>query len=252
MLKILLSNDDGFDAIGINILYEELNKIAEVCVIAPEINQSGAGSSITTKRPLKAESYGKNCFKVNGTPADCVFLGLKELCPFIPDLVVTGINEGANMAEDLLYSGTVGAAFEGMETSLPCLAISACHKQVHGIDIEPNFKTAALVAIDILQNISSQKINPQITLNINVPNLEYSELKGIAESKLGSWGIRNPPHVEIKSNGKTRYWVSHRSGHPQNDEDTDIMTVERGVVSVTPIKPNFLYTEKRILDSWLN
>jgi len=124
-MKIMLCNDDGINAEGINVLHNQLIKEHEVCVIAPEKEMSGAGSSITTKRPLFPIKIKENFIAINGTPVDCVHLGLNQLCPFEPDLLLSGINYGANMAEDLLYSGTVGAAMEGREFSIPSIAISA-------------------------------------------------------------------------------------------------------------------------------
>ena len=251
MLKILLSNDDGVEAKGLQLLYNELQLFAEVFVVSPEINQSGAGSSITTKRPLKSKKVKDNFLSINGSPADCVFLGLNNLCPFKPDLVVSGVNAGSNMGEDLLYSGTIGAALEGRSTPMPCIAVSAAYKQKDGKDIEPNFRTAVEVTKKLIQNITSLDINPSITLNVNVPHLEYAELSGIVQSEIGSWGPRNPPHIEIQANGEKKYWISHRSKHPINADNSDIKTLLRGMVSVTPLIPNFLSSNANNLSSWL-
>ena len=140
-MKIMLCNDDGIHAEGINVLHEQLIKEHEVFVIAPEKEMSGAGSSITTKRPLFPIKIKENFIAINGTPVDCVHLGLNQLCPFEPDLLLSGINYGANMAEDLLYSGTVGAAMEGREFSIPSIAISAAAFLQPGSEgkSQPNF-----------------------------------------------------------------------------------------------------------------
>ena len=151
-MKIMLSNDDGIEAEGLNTLYEGLKDIADIFVIAPQKEMSGSGSSITTKRPLKTEEIRKNFIAVNGTPVDCVHLGLHQLCPFKPDILLSGINFGANMAEDLLYSGTVGAAMEGRELSIPSMAISAAAFQQPGSNkkYEPNFLSAAQITRDMI------------------------------------------------------------------------------------------------------
>jgi len=251
MLKILLSNDDGINAKGLRVLYEELRDIAKVFVIAPENNQSGAGCSITTKRPLKAKPIEDNFIAINGTPADCVYLGLNSLCPFKPDLVISGINSGVNVAEDLLYSGTVGAALEGRYTRFPSISVSVEYPHNKIKEMEPNYRTASLVVRKLIQNISTLDIDSSITLNVNVPNLEYKDLKGVLMSKIGTWGNRNPPEIEIQANGDKRYWISPRKSHPLNLNDTDISILEKDMVSVTPLSVNFLSGESGRLNSWL-
>ena len=150
-MKIMLCNDDGIHAEGINVLHGLLVKQHEVFVIAPEEEKSGAGSSITTKKPLIPSKIKENFIAINGTPVDCVHLGLHQLCPFKPDLLLSGINFGANMAEDLLYSGTVGAAMEAREFSIPSIAISSAafiQPSSEGKS-QPNFLTAARIALDL-------------------------------------------------------------------------------------------------------
>ena len=254
-MKIMISNDDGVESQGINILYEYLSENYEVFVIAPEKEMSGSGSSITTKRPLVPRRVKENFIAVNGTPVDCVHLGLHELCPFKPDLLITGINFGANMAEDLLYSGTVGAAMEGREMSIPSIAVSAAGFMQPGSNkkTKPNFISAAKVIVSLIKKFHQLNINSQIILNVNVPNLPYKEIKGISVTKLGSWGNRNPPIKEKLTNGKHQFWISHRSKIPENLKVTDISTLSRGAVSITPIGPNFLvedYSDQLI--SWVN
>tara|TARA_Y100000590_G_scaffold77704_2_gene86142 strand:+ start:6036 stop:6806 length:771 start_codon:yes stop_codon:yes gene_type:complete len=253
-MKILLSNDDGIDAEGINQLYSELKNQYEVFVVAPEKEMSGAGSSITTKRPLKTSSIKKNFVSVNGTPADCVHLALHEICPFKPDLLLSGINYGANMAEDLLYSGTVGAALEGREFGMPSIAISAAAFNQPGAEgrIRPNFLSAAKISCDVVKKLSQLKIDSQLTLNINVPNLNYEEITKFKLTRPGTWGKRNPPNKEITDSGKERFWITHRSKVPENKEDTDIAALARGEVSISSIGPVFLIEEfQSELKSWV-
>ena len=245
-MKIMLSNDDGIKAEGLNILYESLGEVAEIFVIAPDKEMSGAGSSITTKRPLKPTEIKKNFVAVNGTPVDCVHLGLHQLCPFKPDLLISGINFGANMAEDLLYSGTVGAAMEGRDLSIPSIAVSAAvftMETLHGASFEknkPNFSSAAQITKEIIMIFDELKVNSQVILNLNVPNLPYDEIKKIEVTTLGSWGVRNPPRREVLPSGKEQFWISRINNIPQNHRRTDIEAITRGSVSVTPIGPKFL------------
>ena len=254
MLKILISNDDGVDAPGINCLYEHLKEIAEVFVVAPEINQSGAGSSITTIRTMKVKDVKLNFKSLNGRPADCVHMGIHELCPWKPDLVISGINLGANMGEDLLYSGTVGAALEASELLLPSIAISSAAFGQPGSkgEQEPNFETAGLVAQHLILHIDSLILNPGIILNVNVPNVPFTKNLKVVKTRVGTWGARNPPNKIENSKGQVEYWTSHRDKYPSNDIDSDIATLERNEVSITPISADFLNGDSsNSLHNWL-
>ncbi|MFL2706209.1 MAG: 5'/3'-nucleotidase SurE [Gammaproteobacteria bacterium] len=253
-MKILLSNDDGIYAEGINTLYSFLKEEHEVFVIAPDQERSGAGSSITTKKPLKIKKIKENFISVTGTPVDCVHLGIHEICPFKPDLLISGINYGANMAEDLLYSGTVGAAMEGREMSIPSMAVSAAAFKQPGSSKknEPNFESASKVTLILIRKLQILDIDPKVTLNLNIPNSKFKDIKEIALTTLGSWGLRNPPYIEETASGKKKYWISHRSSVPENRENSDIGALSRGVVSLSPIGPNFLVkTESEKISSWL-
>ena len=251
----MLCNDDGIHAEGINVLHSLLVKQHEVFVIAPEEEKSGAGSSITTKKPLIPNQIKENFIAINGTPVDCVHLGLHQLCPFKPDVLLSGINFGANMAEDLLYSGTVGAAMEGREFSIPSIAISAAafiQPSSQGKS-QPNFLTAARIALDIVERLPEIKIDSQITLNVNVPNLNYEEINKINLTYPGTWGKRNPPHKETSNSGKDKFWITHRNKIPENEENSDIATLNRGEVSISPIGPRFLVNDyDQSLKEWIN
>ena len=251
----MLCNDDGIHAEGINVLHDLLVKKHEVFVIAPEEEKSGAGSSITTKKPLIPNKIKENFIAINGTPVDCVHLGLHQLCPFKPDLLLSGINFGANMAEDLLYSGTVGAAMEGREFSIPSIAISAAafiQPSSQGKS-QPNFLTAARIALDIVERLPEIRIDSQITLNVNVPNLSYEEINKINLTYPGTWGKRNPPHKETLNSGKDQFWITHRNKIPENEENSDIATLNRGEVSISPIGPRFLVNDyDQSLKEWIN
>ena len=251
----MLCNDDGIHAEGINVLHSLLVKQHEVFVIAPEEEKSGAGSSITTKKPLIPNQIKENFIAINGTPVDCVHLGLHQLCPFKPDLLLSGINFGANMAEDLLYSGTVGAAMEGREFSIPSIAISSAafiQPSSEGKS-QPNFLTAARIALDIVERLPEITIDSQITLNVNVPNLNYEEINKINLTYPGTWGKRNPPHKETSNSGEDQFWITHRNKIPENEENSDIATLSRGEVSISPIGPRFLVNDyDQSLTEWIN
>ena len=251
----MLCNDDGIHAEGINVLHSLLVKQHEVFVIAPEEEKSGAGSSITTKKPLIPNQIKENFIAINGTPVDCVHLGLHQLCPFKPDVLFSGINFGANMAEDLLYSGTVGAAMEGREFSIPSIAISAAafiQPSSQGKS-QPNFLTAARIALDIVERLPEIRIDSQITLNVNVPNLNYEEINKINLTYPGTWGKRNPPHKETSNSGEDQFWITHRNKIPENEENSDIATLSRGEVSISPIGPRFLVNDyDQSLKEWIN
>ena len=251
----MLCNDDGIHAEGINVLHSLLVKQHEVFVIAPEEEKSGAGSSITTKKPLIPNQIKENFIAINGTPVDCVHLGLHQLCPFKPDVLLSGINFGANMAEDLLYSGTVGAAMEGREFSIPSIAISAAafiQPSSQGKS-QPNFLTAARIALDIVERLPEIRIDSQITLNVNVPNLNYEEINKINLTYPGTWGKRNPPHKETSNSGEDQFWITHRNKIPENEENSDIATLNRGEVSISPIGPRFLVNDyDQSLKEWIN
>ena len=251
----MLCNDDGIHAEGINVLHSLLVKQHEVFVIAPEEEKSGAGSSITTKKPLIPNQIKENFIAINGTPVDCVHLGLHQLCPFKPDVLLSGINFGANMAEDLLYSGTVGAAMEGREFSIPSIAISSAafiQPSSEGKS-QPNFLTAARIALDIVERLPEIRIDSQITLNVNVPNLNYEEINKINLTYPGTWGKRNPPHKETSNSGEDQFWITHRNKIPENEENSDIATLSRGEVSISPIGPRFLINDyDQSLKEWIN
>ena len=167
---------------------------------------------------------------------------------------MSGINFGANLAEDLSYSGTVGAALEARGLAFPSIAISAAAFKQPGSekDIQPNFLTAGLVAKDLIQNIESINVDASTTLNVNVPNINYLELREILVTKLGSWGPRNPPIKDFTSNGEDQFWITHRDKIPLNDENSDISALSNGSVSITPIYPNFSMDKiNPNLSSWL-
>jgi 5'-nucleotidase len=183
-MKILVSNDDGYLATGINALIDALEPIADVTVVAPDRNRSAASNSLTLARPLRVSEYAQKRYKVDGTPSDCVHLAVTGLLDEEPDLVVSGINHGANLGDDTIYSGTVAAAMEGRFLGLPTIAVSLVGKTLVGAQLT-HFETAARVAVELVQKIERAGLPPDTVLNVNVPDLPYEDLQGIRATRLG-------------------------------------------------------------------
>ncbi len=229
-MKILVSNDDGYLATGIIVLAEALAKIADVVVVAPDRNRSAASNSLTLKNPLRVSEVSENRFKVDGTPSDCVYLALTGLLDEEPDLVVSGINHGANLGDDTIYSGTVAAAMEGRFLGLPTIAVSLV-----GMQLE-HFETAAAVAAELVQKIEKAPLAADTVLNLNVPNLPLEELKGIKATRLG---FRHKSEQLLKDTdpyGRPIYWVGPAGEGQDAGEGTDFHAIEHGFASVTPLK----------------
>ena len=177
-MKILVSNDDGYLATGINVLTNALAEIADVIVVAPDRNRSAASNSLTLNDPLRVSKVAKNRYKVNGTPSDCVHLALTGFLEEEPDLVVSGINHGANLGDDVIYSGTVAAAMEGRFLGLPTIAVSLVgHK---------HFDTAARVATELVQRLEKDPLPKEFIFNVNVPDVPYEEMAGILKTSVGA------------------------------------------------------------------
>ncbi len=246
-MKILVSNDDGYLATGINVLAESLRKIADVVVVAPDRNRSAASNSLTLSSPLRVSKVGENSFAVNGTPSDCVHLALTGLLDYEPDLVVSGINHGANLGDDVIYSGTVAAAMEGRFLGLPTIAVSLVgHRLEH-------FDTAARVASEMVQKLSSASLSSDVILNVNVPNKPFEELRGLRAARLG---FRHKAEPVVKSedpHGRTIYWVGPAGPGQDNGEGTDFHAIENGWASVTPLKVDLTrHDTLSQLESWLD
>ncbi|MEY2928948.1 MAG: broad specificity 5(3)-nucleotidase and polyphosphatase, partial [Pseudomonadota bacterium] len=178
-MNILLSNDDGYDAPGIKVLASYLKKIAHVTIVAPDRNRSGASNSLSLDRPLKVTEVEKDYYHINGTPTDCVHLALTGLLDKMPDMVISGINNGANMGDDTIYSGTVAAAMEGYLLDIPSFAISMSqHEATH-------FETAASITVDLILHYQQNKPRDAMLLNINVPDIPLEKIQGIHITRLG-------------------------------------------------------------------
>lgn len=229
-MHILISNDDGYLAQGINALAAALQPHADVSVVAPDKNRSAASNSLTLDMPLRATPCDNGFVRVDGTPTDCVHLAITGLLEREPDMVFAGINHGANLGDDVLYSGTVAAATEGRFLGLPAVAISL-------VGSDPrHFDTAAQVAVVLLKKIRNHPLPDDTLLNVNVPDLPFERLKGFQSTRLGQ---RHKAEAVIRSSdprGQTIYWV----GPPGSEQDagpgTDFDAIRNGYVSVTPLQ----------------
>lgn len=245
-MKILVSNDDGYMATGINVLAEALEQIADVVVVAPDRNRSAASNSLTLESPLRVKRVGENRYSVNGTPSDCVHLALTGLLDHEPDLVVSGINHGANLGDDVIYSGTVAAAMEGRFLGLPTVAVSLVGHQLK------HFDAAARVASEMVRQIGESMLSSDVILNVNVPNLPYEELNGIRSVRLG-FRHKSEPVVKSKDpHGRTIFWVGPAGRGQDAGPGTDFHAIEEGAVSVTPLRVDLTrHDSLPQLEEWL-
>ena len=227
-MKILISNDDGYQAAGIKTLIDELKIIADLIVIAPDRNRSGSSSSLTLDKAVKVTKVDKNVYYIDGTPTDCVHIALTGLINFIPDLVVSGINHGPNMGDDTIYSGTVAAAMEGYLLNIPSFAVSM------GNDNPKNFTTAAKVTVDLIKLYNKKKIATTL-LNINVPDVPYNDLKGIEITRLGKRHAAEPAIKGESRNKETFFWIGAAGEPNDGGPGTDFNAVKNKIVSITPI-----------------
>ncbi len=229
-MRILLSNDDGYLAPGLAQLAASLADLGELSVVAPESNCSGASNSLTLDRPLRLHTAGNGFRYVNGTPSDCVHLAVTGMFAEQPDMVVSGINFGANMGDDTIYSGTVAAATEGYLLGVPSIAISlASFAGEH-------FDTAGRVARELVQRFSAQPFSAPILLNVNVPDVPYEQLRGIQVTRLGRRHKAEPAVKSVSPRGDTLYWVGAAGPAADAGEGTDFYAVQHGWVSVTPLQ----------------
>jgi 5'-nucleotidase len=229
-MHILLSNDDGYFAPGLAALAETLSAFARITVVAPERDRSGASNSLTLDRPLSVRRAQNGFFYVNGTPTDCVHLAVTGLLDEMPDIVISGVNHGANMGDDTIYSGTVAAATEGFLLGIPSLAVSLV---ATGGD---NFKTAARVAAELAQRLHDSPLDQPVLINVNVPDVVYEKLAGLQVTRLGK---RHKAEAVVKANtprGETVYWVGAAGAAADAGEGTDFHATARGAVSLTPLQ----------------
>lgn len=231
-MKILISNDDGYQAAGIVALYEALIDVAEVEVIAPEQNNSAKSNALTLHSPLSVHRAANGFRYVNGTPADCVHIALSGLLDYRPDLVVSGINNGANMGDDTIYSGTVGAAMEGFLFGIPAIAFSQVERDwIH-------LESAAHKARDMVLALQSQHLitpTPWL-LNVNIPNLPYEEIGAMKLCRLGRRHAAEKVIMQQSPRGETMYWIGAAGPVKDDAEGTDFHATAQGHMAMTPLK----------------
>ena len=245
-MHILLSNDDGYFAPGLAILAETLAPFAKVTVVAPERDRSGASNSLTLDRPLTVRRASNGFFYVNGTPTDCVHLAVTGLLDELPDIVISGVNDGANMGDDTIYSGTVAAATEGFLLGIPSLAVSLV---AGGGD---HFVTAARVAADMVQRFARTPLGQSALFNINVPDVPYEKLRGLEITRLGRRHKAEPVVKSITPRGEQVYWVGAAGSAQDAGEGTDFNAVARTSVSVTPLQVDLTqFSQLPMLRNWL-
>ena len=235
-MKILLSNDDGYRAEGLAALGLALEPLGAITIVAPDRNRSGASNSLTLEVPVRATRYDKDAFYVNGTPTDCVHLAVSGLFDFEHDIVVSGVNDGANLGDDTLYSGTVAAAIEGRFLGLPAIAVSLCLTS----DSPRNFASAAQVAAQLVRRMARDPLQGSeegpVILNVNVPDLPEGQLRGIKVTRLGS-RHRSKPIVNAKDpRGRDVYWVGNAGAGQDAGPGTDFHAVAQGYASITPLQ----------------
>jgi 5'-nucleotidase len=243
-MRILISNDDGYKADGIIQLAKSLSEIAEVIVVAPSENKSAASSSLTIGKPLKPIQIEKNVYAIDATPSDCVHLAL---CGFIKesiDLVVTGINFGANLGDDVIYSGTVAGAIEGRFLGLPSIAMSLASWECK------HFDTAGEIAKLLVAQINKAPLANNTIINVNVPDIPMTEIKGIKSTRLGNRHKSEPSIQDLKN--PSLYWIGENGKEADNGEGTDFHAVSNNFVSVTPLQIDLTkYPELKQVSEWL-
>ena len=245
-MRILLSNDDGYFAPGLEILAAVLTTIADVTVVAPERDRSGASNSLTLDRPLSLRRAASGFYYVNGTPTDCVHLAVTGMLDHLPDMVVSGINLGANMGDDTIYSGTVAAATEGYLLGVPALAISLASKTGQ------HFETAARVAKELVERFQHGEFGQPLLLNVNVPDVPYASLKGLQVTRLGKRHKAEPVVRQQTPRNDTVYWVGAAGAAQDAGEGTDFHAVAHHYTSLTPLQMDLTHTAQiAALSRWI-
>jgi 5'-nucleotidase len=229
LVKILLSNDDGYQSEGLSTLALALSDLAELTIVAPDRNQSGASHSLTLETPLRVARTREGIYYVNGTPTDCVHLAITGLLDHEPDMVIAGINHGPNLGDDVLYSGTVAAAVEGRFLGLPAIAVSLAGQTPR------HFDTAGQAIRTLVQRLQDEPLAPDAVLNVNVPDVPFNELCGFEATRLG-YRHRSEPVVETTDpKGRPVFWVGAAGAGQDAGPGTDFHAIEQKRVSVTPL-----------------
>jgi len=245
-MRILISNDDGYFAPGLICLAEHLSKVADVVVVAPERDRSGASNSLTLDRPLKLRQAANGFYYVNGTPTDCVHMAVTGMLDHQPDMVVSGINAGANMGDDTIYSGTVAAAMEGFLLGIPSIAVSLVSKDF------AHYETAAKVAVELVQRFAKKKHSHPWLLNVNVPDVAHDQLQGISVTRLGKRHKAEPVVKATNPSGEVVYWVGPAGKAQDAGVGTDFHALAQQHVSLTPLQIDLTqYSQLDAVRDWM-
>jgi 5'-nucleotidase len=246
-MRILVSNDDGYSAAGIEALAQALGPHAEVTVVAPEVNHSGASNSLTLNRPLSVRQAKNGFWVINGTPSDCVHIALTGLLDFRPDLVVSGINNGANMGDDTIYSGTVAAAVEGHLFGIPAMAFSLTEKGW------PHIEDAAQWCRDLVLRFMQEPLSSNMLLNVNLPPLPAAQVQGMVTTRLGKRHASQPVIPAKNPQNETVYWIGAVGLAQDESEGTDFHAVANGKISVTPLRLDLTHDQQlQRVSTWLS
>lgn len=245
-MRILLSNDDGYFAPGLQALADALTGLGEIVVVAPEQNRSGASNSLTLDRPLFLKKAANGFHFVNGTPTDCVHLAITGMLDYLPDIIVSGINNGANMGDDTIYSGTVAAATEGYLLGIPSVAVSLTSFDGN------HFDTAGRVVRELVERFIQQPFSEPVLLNVNVPDIPYEQLKGSEVTRLGRRHKAESVVKMLSPRNETVYWVGAAGAAADAGPGTDFNAIERGYVSITPLQIDLTHTaQMSVVQRWM-
>jgi 5'-nucleotidase len=246
-VRILLSNDDGYQSKGLRTLAEHLADVAEVIVVAPDRNRSGASNSLTLETPLRVEQVDRNVYYVNGTPTDCVHVAISALLDREPDMLISGINHGANLGDDVLYSGTVAAAMEGRFHGIPAIAVSLV------LEEGGHFATAASFVRRLVQRTHEEPLPADAILNVNVPDLPAESLKGIRTTRLGFRHKSEPVVKALDPKNRPIYWIGPAGAGQDAGPGTDFDAIASGCVSVSPLKVDLTaHTALETVKGWFD
>jgi 5'-nucleotidase len=230
-MRVLVSNDDGVDAPGIHVLARHLATVGEVIVVAPDRDRSGASNSLTLDQPIRVTRLDDNRYRVAGTPTDCVHLALSGLLDVEPDIVVSGINNAANLGDDVIYSGTVSAAMEGRFLGLPAIAVSLVTRDHKG----EHFESAALAVMLLMRKLVIDPLPADTILNVNVPDLPWEQIRGLSVARLGRRHRSAPCIAQQDPRGRPIWWIGPAGEAEDDGPGTDFHAVREGYVSITPI-----------------
>lgn len=248
-MRVLISNDDGVEAPGIEVLARHMTAVGEVVVVAPDRDRSGASNSLTLDAPIRVKRLSENRYRVAGTPTDCVHLALCGMLDKDPDIVVSGINNSANLGDDVIYSGTVSAAMEGRFLGLPAIAVSL----VTSDHVGEHYDSAAQAALSITQRLIVDPLPADTILNVNVPDLPWHALRGFAVTRLGKRHRSAPCIAQVDPRGRPLWWIGPAGEVDDDGPGTDFDAVRNGYISITPIHVDLTrYQALEKVSSWVS